>query len=149
MLNKKELELLDKIKNRTVYEDKFFEKKSETKWFSELKSRGYFNPNPHTKPQEKEKNYFFIPKWNVLPYLERISEQVNIPSNEKYIEELVEIIKEVSEYKNSEGQPIDNYRTWHSFVKILSNLPNNKIPDEIIDLIPIWLSSRFDTTLHY
>jgi hypothetical protein len=147
MLNEKEIELLDKIKNRTVYEDKFFEKKSETKWFTELKSRGYFNPNPHTHPQETEKNYFRIPKWNVLAYLERISEQVNTQSREKYINELLEIIKEVSKYKNSEGQLIDNYHTWHSFVKILSNLPNNKIPDKIFDLIPVWLSSRFDTTL--
>jgi len=147
MLNEKELELLDKIKNRTVYEDKFFEKKSELKWFNELKNRGYFNPNPHMQPQETEKNYFFIPKWNVLPYLERISEQVNAPGNVEYVEELLEIIKEVSEYKNSKGQPIDNYRTWHSFVKILSNLPNNKIPDEIIELIPTWLNSRFDTRL--
>lgn len=147
MLNKKELEILDKIKNRTVYEDKFFEKKFETKWFDELKKRGYFKPNPHTQPQETEKNYFFIPKWNALPYLERISEQINIQGNERYIDELLEIIKEVSEYRDSEGQPIDNYRTWHYFVKILSNLLNNKIPDEIIELIPIWLSSGFDTTL--
>ena len=147
MLNEKELEILDKIKNRTVYEDKFFEKKSEIKWFDELKRRGYFKPNPHTQPQETEKNYFLIPKWNVLPYLEKVAQKVNIKGNDKYIDELFKIIKEVSKCKDSKGEPIDNYRTWHSFVKILSSLPNNKIPDEIIDLIPIWLSSKFDTTL--
>ena len=147
MLNEKELEILDKIKNRTVYEDKFFEKKSEIKWFDELKKRGYFKPNPNTQPQETEKNYFLIPKWNVLPYLEKVAQQVKIEGNEKYIDELLDIIKKVSKYKDSKGEPIDNYRTWHYFVKILSNLPNIKIPDKIIDLIPIWLSSRFDTTL--
>lgn len=147
MLNDKELEILDKIKNRTVYEDKFFEKKSEIKWFDELKKRGYFKPNSNTQPQETEKNYFLIPKWNVLPYLEKVAQQVKIEGNEKYIDELLKIIKEISNYQDSKGQHIDNYRTWHYFVKILSNLPNIKIPDKIIGLIPIWLSSRFDTTL--
>ena len=146
MLNNKEIELLNKIKNRTVYENKFFEKRSETKWFNELKKRGYFKPNLNTRPQETEKGYF-IPKWNVLPYLEQVSQQVNIRGNKKYIDELCLIIVEISKYKDSKGNHIDNYRTWQYFVKILSNLPNNKITLRIINLIPIWLNSRFDTTL--
>jgi len=147
MLNKEEINLLNRIKNRTVYEEYFFKKRSETKWFDELKKRGYFKPNPNTQPQEIEKGYFMIPKWNVLSYLEKISKQVNVQGNERYIEELLKIIIEVSKYKNSDGHPIDNYRTWHSFVKIISNLPNSKISDNIIDLIPIWLSSKLDLTL--
>jgi len=147
MLNKEELELLDRIKNRTVYENKFFEKRSETKWFDELKKRGYFKPNLNTRPQETKKGYFLIPKWNVLPYLEQVSQQVNIEGNEKYIDELLTIISKVSNYPDSKGQHIDNYHTWHYFVKILLNLPNEKIPIEILELIPIWLSSKFDTTL--
>jgi len=147
MLNNKEIELLNKIKNRTVYENKFFEKRSETKWFNELKKRGYFKPNLNTQPQETEKGYFLIPKWNVLPYLEQVSQQVNIRGNKKYIDELCLIIVEISKYKDSKGNHIDNYRTWQYFVKILSNLPNNKITLRIINLIPIWLNSRFDTML--
>ena len=139
--------ILDLIQEKHYYENYFFKKVITLHWFDILKSRGYFKPNPNTQPQETEKNYFRIPKWNVLPYLERVSKQVNIKGNERYINELLEIIREVSEYRNSEGQPIDNYHTWHSFVKILSSLPNNKIPDEIIELISTWLSSRFDTTL--
>ncbi len=92
MLSDKELELLNKIQRKSVYENKFFKKRSELKWFDELKKRGYFNPNLDTRPYEvKEKGYYFIPQWNVLTYLERVSEQVNIPGNEKYIEELLEI----------------------------------------------------------
>jgi len=147
MLNNKEIELLNKIKNRTVYENKFFEKRSETKWFNELKKRGYFKPNLNTRPQETEKGYFLIPKWNVLPYLEHVSQQVNIRGNKKYIDELCLIIIEISKYNDPKGNHIDNYRTWYYFVKILLNLPNDKITLRIINLIPIWLNSRFDTTL--
>ena len=153
ILNKKglptrqEVEFIFNLISKEYYENYFFKKVITLHWFDILKNRGYFNPNPRTQPQETKKNYFLIPKWNVLPYLERVSKQVNIKGNERYINGLLGIIREVSEYRNSEGQPIDNYHTWHSFVKILSNLPNNKIPDEIIELISTWLSSRFDTTL--
>jgi len=148
MLSEKELELLKKIQKKSVYENKFFKKRSEVKWFDELKKRGYFNPNPDTQPYElKERGYYFIPEWNVLPYLERVSEQVNIPGNEKYIEGLLEIIKNVTDYHVKHGKILDNYRTWWHFVKILCNLPNDKIPQDIIDLIPVWLDSKFDTIL--
>lgn len=148
MLSNKELELLNRIQKKAVYEDKFFEKRSELKWFDELKKRGYFNPNPDTCPQEsKAKGYYSIPQWNVLSYLEKVSQQANTPGNEKYIDELLAIIKEVSNYRDSTGQHIDNYRTWYYFVKILLNLPNDKIPLDILELIPIWFDSKFDTML--
>lgn len=148
MLSDKELEVLDKIQKKAVYEDKFFEKRSELKWFDELKKRGYFNPNPDTQPFEsKEKRYYFVPQWNVLPYLEQVSQQTNIPGNEKYIAELLTIIKEVTDYHVKHGKVLDNNRTWFYFVKILLNIPNNKIPLEIIDFIPVWLDSKFGTLL--
>ncbi|MEW6409705.1 MAG: hypothetical protein AB1488_06290 [Nitrospirota bacterium] len=148
MLSNKKLELLNRIQKKAVNEDKFFEKRSELEWFDELKKRGYFNPNPDTCPQEaKEKGYYSIPQWNVLSYLEKVSQQANAPGNEKYIDELLGIIKEVSNYRDSTGQHIDNYRTWFYFVKILCNIPNDKIPIDIINLIPIWLDSKFDTML--
>ena len=146
-LDPKEEAVLEMIEKGISYENYFFRKATNIKWFYPLKEKGYFSPEkaPGIKPAEKEG--YYVPQWNILPYLERISQQVNVQGNEKYIDELFIIISEVSKYKDSKGQHIDNYRTWHSFVKILSNLPNSKITNEIIDLIPIWLSSRFDTTL--
>lgn len=117
-------------------------------WFFHLKVKGYFDPQKapgQTEPDEK--GYFTIPQWNVLPYLERVSQQVNIPDNEKYIDELFATIKAVTNYTDSSGQHIDNYRTWWFFVKILVNIPSEKIPLEIIELIPIWLDTKFDTSL--
>lgn len=147
VLSDKEKKLLDKIQKKTLYENKFFEKRSELKWFDELKKRGYFNPNPHTMPQEsKDKGYFIIPYWNVLDYLEKVSLQVSQPGNEKYINELIEIIKNVTKYHIEHNKCLDNYHTWLYFVKILCNLPTEKITNEIIDSIPIWLESKFDNS---
>lgn len=147
ILNFKKIKLLNKISKRTAYEYKFFKEIKDIEWFDILKKRYYFKPNLNTQPQETEKGLFFIPQWNVLPYLEKVSQQVDKPENEKYIKELINIISDVSQYHIDNNKVLDNYRTWYYFVKILCNIPNDKIPIEIIDLIPIWLDSRFDNIL--
>jgi hypothetical protein len=145
---KKVNKLLALIKDDTSYQNYFFKRVKDIKWFFPLKKEGYFKPSEETKPQEaEEKGLFSIPQWNVLPYLEYVSQQTSTPGNEKYIDDLLTIIKDVSNYKDSSGKHIDNYRTWYYFTKILVNLPSDKISEHIINLIPIWLDSRFSTSL--
>jgi hypothetical protein len=147
-LSPKEEAVLDLIQQDETYENYFFKKVEAIKWFYPLKEKGFFAREKASAPQLADKEGFFIiPQWNILPYLEKVSQQANEPGNEKYIDELLAIIKDVSLYKDSNGHYIDNYRTWWFFVKILINIPPEKIPIEIIDLIPIWLDSKFDTTL--
>lgn len=148
MLTDKEIKTLNLISEDISFENYFFKKVKDPKWFYPLKDKGFFKPKkaPGPKPVDP-KDHFIIPEWNVLPFLEKISEQVNIPGNEKYIDELLLIVKDVSIHTDSDEKPIDNYRTWYYFVKILLNLPNDKIPFNIIELIPIWLVSRFDSML--
>lgn len=143
----KEEAVLKLISEDKSYEDFFFKKVSDLKWFYPLQERGYFNPdkNPSPAPADKE-GYYIIPQWNVLDYLERISSQVADPKNDKYINELLEIVKSVTDYKVN-GGVTDNYRTWWYFTKILINIPNEKIPVDIIGLIPVWLDSRFGSSL--
>jgi len=143
-----ESKVMEIIAQTPAYEKYFFSKVSNILWFYPLKSKGYFDPTkaPIPEPADKE-GYFIIPEWNVLPYLERVSEQVNEPGNERFINELLEIIKKVTTYHIKNNKILDNYRTWYYFVKILLNIPNDKIPLEIIEFIPIWLDSKFDTTL--
>jgi len=141
--------LFDIMGKGAPYQDYFLKNVESIEWFLPLKQKGYFSseraPGPKAADQE---GYLSIPQWNILNYLERVSEKVKIPGNERYIDELLTIIKAVSNYRDSNGQKIDNYRTWWHFVKILVNIaPNEKIPIEIIELIPIWLDSKFDTML--
>ena len=140
--------LFELIENNEPIEAYFFNKATDIKWFYPLKERGFFDPEraPVPKPAE-EKGSFYIPEWNVLPYLERISRQINTPDNEKYIDELLDIIKKVSNLVNSKRDLLDNYRTWYYFVKTLANIPNERIPHDVIDLIPLWLESRFETSI--
>lgn len=147
-LTPKEEAVLKLIQEDTTYENYFFKKVSAIRWFFPLKEKGFFTPlkAPPPKPADQE-GYFAIPEWNVLPYLERVSQQINITGNEQYIDELLKIIREVSNYRDENGRHIDNYRTWWYFTKILLNLPNDKITDEIIDLLPVWLGTTFSASL--
>lgn len=141
-------ELFNIIIDDIAITEYFLKKVESIKWFDPLKARDFFIPKkaPIPKPADQE-GCFIIPEWNVLPYLERVSQQIDISGNEKYIDELLSIIQEVTDYHIKHEKVLDNYRTWFYFVKILLNIPNNKIPLEIIDFIPVWLDSKFDSTL--
>ncbi|MES0336784.1 MAG: hypothetical protein SFH39_10610 [Candidatus Magnetobacterium sp. LHC-1] len=141
-------DVLDFIKI-VEYRNYFFEKCSSLIWFDILKQENYFKPSKETMPRKDnvKGSTYAIPSWNILPYLEKVSSQVNIPGNESYIDKLLAIIKDVSNFKDSSGQHIDNYRTWTYFVRILLNLPTEKIQGETIDLIRIWLNSDSGTEL--
>jgi len=135
------------IKESPVYEKYFFSKLHSLEWFNILKLEGFFSPEkaPGPEPADKE-GFYTILYWNVLDYLERISQKVKESGNEEYVDELLKIIKEVTEH-HKQTKELDNYHIWSSFIRILSNLPNEKIPLEIIDCIPTWLDSRFGNTL--
>jgi hypothetical protein len=139
MLNEKELKVLDLIQDDEAYENYFFKKLKNVKWFFALKQREYFKPERFANKEEKSSQL----KYNILSYLEKISLQINEPGRELYAGELLEIIDNVSNYKDSSGKHIDNYNTWRYFVRILINIPNNQIHLEIIDLISIWINSKF------
>jgi hypothetical protein len=142
-----EIKVFGIIINDSAATDYFLKRVASLNWFRPLKERQFFAPHKAPSPRPADQGGYFVPEWNILPYLERVSQQVNTPGSEKYTDELLTIIKEVSNYKDSNGQHIDNYRTWWYFVKILLNIPNKKIPSEIIELIPIWLDSKFDAML--
>lgn len=109
-------------------------------WFNFIKAEGYFDPEKNPEPIHV-KDGFQIPYWESLSYLEKLSIQIKAGNELEFIDEIISIIKNVSEH------PKDNYRTWFVFMKILKNIPNEKIPKEIFHFIPNWLIGKFDTAL--
>ena len=109
-------------------------------WFNFLKSEGYFDPDKNPEPIQV-KDGFQIPYWEALGYLEKLSIQISEGKETELIDELLDVIKNVSE------RPKDNSRTWYIFIKILSSIPNDRIPKKLLHFIPVWLSGRFDTML--
>ena len=109
-------------------------------WFKFLKTEGFFNPENNPEPIRKNDRWE-VPLWEILVYLEKLSLQIKQGKKIELVDELLDIIMNVS------AAPKDNYRTWYIFIKILSNIPNKKIPKEILHFIPVWLSGKFDTTV--
>jgi hypothetical protein len=124
----------------------FFRKAKGLDIFSRLKEKGWFSPDKNPAPVEaREEGYNSIPYWPVLEYLEKISSDCALPENREYAEELMEIIRSVT--RPPDTNKVDNYRTWHSFTKILAKLPTDVIRVEDIELVADWLDSRFSTSL--
>lgn len=109
-------------------------------WFNFLKSEGYFDPDKNPEPIQVKEG-IQIPYWESLGYLEKLSIQISEGKETELIDELLTVIINVSEH------PKDNYRTWYLFIKILSNIPNDKVPEKILHYIPVWLSGKFDTMI--
>lgn len=140
--------VLELIERDKAYENYFFKIAENFKWFYPLKERGYFKPEKSPQPEETDKDgYYRIPEWNVLGYLERISLSKSHPKYSEYIDEILKIIMDISNYKNAQDEHIENYRTWWYFTKLLVNIPNEKISLEILELISIWMNSKFGNTL--
>ena len=139
MNEEKEHKVLELIKEES-YRNYFFRKAKDIKWFYPLKSAGYFNPTNVPDPVQVKEG-FQIPLWMPLLYLEQVSLQIAEGKHHEYIDEIINIIKTVSEAKK------DNYRVWYHIIKILVYIPNERIPIEVLDYIPVWLESRSDPML--
>jgi len=140
-------ELFELIEEDIAYENYFFKKVKDLKWFSLLNERKYFSPDKALGVEKgEEKGFYRIPEWNILPYLEKVSGQVREGKNKEYVDELLEIIRDVTNYHLKHDKILDNYRTWWYFVKILLNIPSDRISIDIIDLIPAWLDSKFNAS---
>lgn len=111
-------------------------------WFDYLKNEGKFDAINNPEPVKVGDNYI-IPFWEPLDYLETIAATFQEGKNLELVPEILAIIKNVSEAAN----PSDNYHTWSKFIKILSLMPEDSIPLNFLDFIPVWVTSKFDTML--
>lgn len=128
-----------KIKSREHY---FFTKLDKLGWIKPLKEAGFFDPSNNPQPvQSPDGNGFFIPYWNALNYLERIT-----PKTQEDLNLIIDIIKNIIEYQ-VEGQRIINSRTDYQIFKIICALPSEKIAKEHIDFIGEALVSDFHNSL--
>ena len=137
---RREIEIILELLEEEKYRRYFFKKVESVMWFKILKDRGFFSPDKRIKVIKNENGSLSSPFWDVLPYLERVSRQVG-DGDDEIIRELLDIIENISNYRDSSGEHINNFRLWWSLAKILANIPKDKIPIEIIDLIKIWLEA--------
>ena len=133
---------IDYCRKGQEYSLYFLKKLSNPKWLSHLYASGFFTFNPAPVESEKNGGFYSIPLWAAVIYLEKIAESLGKKDKER----MLDIIRKVS-------MPVppavkqDNWRTWQSFVKILSKFLLEDILNDDIEMIAVWLDSKFDTSM--
>ncbi len=128
------------IESDNSYKQYFYNNVSKPLWFAILKTRDAFNPDNVPDPVPVS-NGFQMPYWEVLSFLEKVSLQIKEGKSIEFVDEILSIIKNVSQ------RPKENYRVWYVFIRILNNLPNDKVPIEILKFIPLWISGGRNASL--
>lgn len=123
MLNEKEKKVVTMVEQNISHSNYFFHKVKDLKWFYPLKERGFFSPE--RIPISDSGDYLF---WNILDYLERVSEQVIQDS--QYGRELIDIIEDIVKFSRNRKR-INNYHIWWYCVKILNNLSTTIIRENL------------------
>ncbi len=139
-LSTEEQQVLYLIKTDADQARYFFARAKSLKWFFTLKEQKYFNPEAIAYSPD---GYALF--WDVLNYLERISEQV--AQNSQYGKELIEIIESLVQFSLNKKR-IDNYHIWWYCVKMLNNLLPTIIKENLTaDKFKTWLSVWTDHSL--
>jgi hypothetical protein len=114
-------------------------------YFDHLKAAGLFSPEHNSDPVPAEDpGYVRIPYWNALDYLTAVAKEAARNNDIQLAQKVIEVIRSVSTYRDTNGKSRDNYNTYRKFAEILGIVPTAAITIEDLDLIPIWLSSKYD-----
>lgn len=141
-----ELDVLNRIIQKTELQPFFFKKVKGLKWFNALSDRGYFDQGNIPKPlPAKEEGYVNIPHWPAIDYLVKTSEELDAKDNKEFASKFIEILKDVTKY--AAENDISNYRTWWQFSKIIQNIPPVVIKLDDVEIVDYWLDDKFERGL--
>ncbi|HOQ41871.1 MAG TPA: hypothetical protein PK178_06935 [Smithellaceae bacterium] len=144
-LSPRQIDAIETVQSKPELEPFFFQKIKGLKWFDELYTRGFFNPDRNPKLKESEdKGFFMIPFWPMLEYLEKTAPELQ-NGNLEYVGKYLEVIRSVT--RVSIDSDISNYRTWWYFAKVIKFIPIDQISIDDVILFSFWLKDKFDRML--
>jgi len=148
-LSSKQQAFIKLMKDGEDYERRGFElllqQSNFSAFFDALAEEGLFDPSRNPGPVEADRpGYYRVPYWPPLAYLEAVARLSGEKPEAALAEKVMAVVRNVSQWRDSDGKARDNHNTWQSFAKILGLLPSSVISLADIDLVPIWLTSRFD-----
>ncbi len=132
-----------KEESRFLY---FFNGLKSRKWLLFLEKEDYFDGAKNPEPVESADNpgFYSMPYWGILNYLEEIAHQ-NLEAPEKdTTESLVRIIDSISQFRNADGQRVENYRTDYTIFKVICTIPEEYLDKRHFAFINNALQSKWD-----
>lgn len=106
---------------------------------------GFFNPIENPGPvQGDAQGTYRIARWEPLIYLEKAAIEAGNHDDLDAARTIVEVMRSATEYAANQGQPVDNPSTWRSFATIISALPTKSYSARDLQMLRVWLESKFD-----
>ncbi len=117
-------------------------------YFDYLDEAGLFSPDRNLGPVPADQpGYVHIPFWYALNYLEAVARLAGERNDLELAAKPMAVVQAVSRSQETDGVVRDNYHTWRTFANILGLVPNAAVTLDDLDLIPVWLSSKYDRGL--
>lgn len=112
-------------------------------FFDALKEQGLFSPVRNPRPIVVDAaGSVQIPYWGALDYLTACAKRAGEKKDEALAAKVITVVRAVS--TAAEGGITENFHTARKFAEIVGILPTNVVTEADIDLIPKWLSARFE-----
>ncbi len=117
-------------------------------FFDELVNVGLLSADKSSGPiPSEEHGYVHIPYWHALDFLYECARESGEKNDHVLATKVLQIVKEVSAIRTCDGLPQWNYYTNRKFSEILGLVPSSLVTEDLLDLIPDWLSDRYDRGL--
>lgn len=117
-------------------------------YFDALIEAGFFDPESNSGPvPSSEPGFVQIPFWTALNYLHEVAKRADELNDDQIAAKVLKIVRDVTNFRDRDGETRDNYHTYYRFAEILGLMPLHMITDEDIHLVGVWLSSRFDNSI--
>lgn len=126
--------IIDSLPNLFIKESivvYFFKNLKQVFWLDPLYKKDYFLGNKNIAPIEVEINGTIglsFPRWVVLDYLLFCANEIKIQKGD--FTTILKIIDDIASYRNPDGSKILNPHTDDTIVRLISQLPNDKIENK-------------------
>lgn len=123
--------------NTKTRKDYFFKKLKKTAWLSPLYEKGYFagsaNPSPIQVDMKDGNKGITFPRWEILDYLLFCANEFRDTNGD--FTKILRVIDDIYSYQNPNGSRVLNPHTDDTIIRLISQLPNNKIEDKHFEYI--------------
>lgn len=113
-------------------------------FFDALAAAGLFaaSRNPGPIPAD-EPGYYRLPYWSPLSYLEATAKRAGGNQDIALAEKVMNVLRDVSRWRDDQGNIRNNENTWYSFASIFGLVPTSVVSLPDVDLIALWLGTSF------
>jgi len=114
------------------------------RFFDALADAGLFDPSRNLGPIPADQpGYYRLPYWNALAYLEATAKRAGETDDMALAEKVMNVVRQVSRWRDKDGTIRDNENTWHTFITIFGLVPISAVSLDDIDLMPAWFKAPF------